>query len=71
MKYQGSKGFVQMAEIQQSQSIKQLLTLDLPIGSKTFKRKYLLVIVMTKDLKFYEFVMEGVNIELEIPSYCL
>ncbi|TMW54157.1 hypothetical protein DOY81_000741 [Sarcophaga bullata] len=71
LKYQGSEGFVHMAEINQTEPITQLLTLDLPADSKSLKRKYLLVMVMKNQLKFYEFVMEGVNIELEIPFYCL
>lgn len=70
LQYEGSQGFQPLAEITQEEPVKQLLTVDVFAGDKSFKKKYFLIVVMEKTLRFYEFVMQGVPIELEIPACC-
>lgn len=59
LRYRGSQGFKQFAEIFSKEYIKQILTVTLPSNGGSLK--HFLLLLVENNVKFYEFVIEGLN----------
>ncbi|KNC34097.1 hypothetical protein FF38_06460 [Lucilia cuprina] len=66
LRYRGAQGFQKFAEILNKEYIQQILTLSLP--SENAAAKHYLVLLLEKQIKFYEFIIEGFNLAADFPS---